>query len=511
MLARSRGVPMVVGLGACIDGPFGQALVDGDAAGVIFDPSEPSRARFRSGSTLRSAAAGAGFRMSASRCRPRRATAVAIAVHVNIADPSELDALDPAICDGIGLMRTEFLFPADELPDEETQYAPIAGCVGMGAPAAGDHPHARCRRRQAGRRAHHRRREQSVPRPARHPAVAGASGGLSACSSGAARAAVHRRSQGHAADGHGAERASRRRGAASRRGGRRSARRASPRRRPPLGIMVEVPAVAIAPELFRGRLLLDRLERPDPICDGRGPRQRRRARRTRRSAQPGRAAPDRGGLPRIGRGTGIAVSLCGDAGGDPASIPALLAAGLRDLSVAPARWLGQGQVGHRRRVDRRRHDRRPRTTAWATGASRGRRLQDDPAARHRQAAVRHAPAPRRRARQEPQLRLADRQPGLSDADPGAAHRDDLRGLPFLARANAAHFLAAYHRAHPGALPVAQAAPIARLSAHRSPISATTKQQRAARPRGRTTSSRRSPTSPAESGSAASSDCEGGQP
>ncbi|TIX18578.1 putative PEP-binding protein, partial [Mesorhizobium sp.] len=32
----------------------------------------------------------------------------------------------------------------------------------------------------------------------------------------------------------------------------------------------------------------------------------------------------------------IPVSLCGDAGGDPASIPALLEAGLRDLSVAPA-------------------------------------------------------------------------------------------------------------------------------------------------------------------------------
>jgi phosphotransferase system enzyme I (PtsI) len=32
----------------------------------------------------------------------------------------------------------------------------------------------------------------------------------------------------------------------------------------------------------------------------------------------------------------IPVSLCGDAGGDPATIPHLLKAGLRDLSVAPA-------------------------------------------------------------------------------------------------------------------------------------------------------------------------------
>jgi phosphotransferase system enzyme I (PtsI) len=38
----------------------------------------------------------------------------------------------------------------------------------------------------------------------------------------------------------------------------------------------------------------------------------------------------------FGRERDIPVSLCGDAGGDPTTIPALLEAGLRDLSVAPA-------------------------------------------------------------------------------------------------------------------------------------------------------------------------------
>jgi phosphotransferase system enzyme I (PtsI) len=36
-----------------------------------------------------------------------------------------------------------------------------------------------------------------------------------------------------------------------------------------------------------------------------------------------------------GSRTGREVSLCGDAGGDPHAIPALLAAGVRTLSVAP--------------------------------------------------------------------------------------------------------------------------------------------------------------------------------
>ena len=52
--------------------------------------------------------------------------------------------------------------------------------------------------------------------------------------------------------------------------------RASRTRMPPLGIMVEVPAVAIAPEaLRRGRLLLHRLQRPDAVCHGGGARQAR--------------------------------------------------------------------------------------------------------------------------------------------------------------------------------------------------------------------------------------------
>ena len=45
-------------------------------------------------------------------------------VLLNIAAPEDLAGLDPAIYDGIGLVRTEFLFEASHgLPDEDTQYA----------------------------------------------------------------------------------------------------------------------------------------------------------------------------------------------------------------------------------------------------------------------------------------------------------------------------------------------------------------------------------------------------
>src|SRR6478752_6259881 len=46
-----------------------------------------------------------------------------IQVAINVADPSEVERIDPSSCDGIGLVRTEFLFTGKrELPDEESQY-----------------------------------------------------------------------------------------------------------------------------------------------------------------------------------------------------------------------------------------------------------------------------------------------------------------------------------------------------------------------------------------------------
>jgi phosphotransferase system enzyme I (PtsI) len=124
MLARARGAPMVVGLG-----PFSWngrkpalALVDGDAGTVIFDPEPETRRMFE----LRMAAANVvRAAAEAGRDEPARtAGGRRISVLLNVAAPQELDELDPAICDGIGLVRTEFLFEASHgLPDEDTQYA----------------------------------------------------------------------------------------------------------------------------------------------------------------------------------------------------------------------------------------------------------------------------------------------------------------------------------------------------------------------------------------------------
>jgi phosphoenolpyruvate-protein phosphotransferase (PTS system enzyme I) len=124
MLARARGAPMVVGLGPLSWNrrPPSLALVDGDAGTVIFDPEPETRRLFE----YRMAAANAARAVAdAGRVEPAyTADGRRIAILLNVAAPEDLAGLDPAICDGIGLVRTEFLFEASHgLPDEDTQYA----------------------------------------------------------------------------------------------------------------------------------------------------------------------------------------------------------------------------------------------------------------------------------------------------------------------------------------------------------------------------------------------------
>jgi phosphoenolpyruvate-protein phosphotransferase (PTS system enzyme I) len=124
MLARARGAPMVVGLGALSwkGRAPALALVDGDAGTVIFDPEPETRRLFErrmAAANAARAAADAGRFEPAVTADGRR-----IAVLLNVNEPEDLVSLDPAICDGIGLVRTEFLFDAAKgLPDEDTQYA----------------------------------------------------------------------------------------------------------------------------------------------------------------------------------------------------------------------------------------------------------------------------------------------------------------------------------------------------------------------------------------------------
>lgn len=330
MLARARGVPMVVGLGEKLAGAAGFALLDAEHGEIVLAPAEADLRDFRAASdAFEAAKARAGDFLA----RPAvTADGTAVRVHVNIADPAEVDAIDIDNCDGVGLMRTEFLFGAT-LPDEETQFRAYCKVLewARGKPvtirtvdAGGDKPVAgytveegnpflglRGIRLSLSRPEIFRVQIRALLRAAAHgnlkvmfPMVAVADEYRKACELFIEEAdLLSRAGVSHAI--------------------------------PPLGIMIEVPAAAIVPEEFSDAAFFsigsnDLTQYVMAAARDNGAVAALNA--------IGNPAVQRliANVVAYGDANGVPVSLCGDAGGDPAAIPALLASGLRDLSVAPA-------------------------------------------------------------------------------------------------------------------------------------------------------------------------------
>ena len=119
MLARSRGVPMLVQCGA-LPADGAAALLDGEEATLELDPLPSAVAAFE---TRRSA------RLKELECarsvldgEPIAWNGERVRLLINVQGLADLSHPDAARADGVGLMRTEFLFEgAGGLPDEETQ------------------------------------------------------------------------------------------------------------------------------------------------------------------------------------------------------------------------------------------------------------------------------------------------------------------------------------------------------------------------------------------------------
>jgi phosphotransferase system enzyme I (PtsI) len=120
ILARSRGVPMIVGVDVDQLEDGRDALLDGDAGLLIMDPDADTRDIYHRRHAERRDARHAAASFSGPLLT---ATGEPVQVMINVAGLAELEGLDPAHVDGIGLMRTEFLFQGRQgLPSEEEQY-----------------------------------------------------------------------------------------------------------------------------------------------------------------------------------------------------------------------------------------------------------------------------------------------------------------------------------------------------------------------------------------------------
>lgn len=330
MLARSRGVPMIVGLGALDLAGHRDAIVDAYSGRIVLSPGHDHLSEHE---TARIDAAGrAGIEAEAALRPARTRDGVPVAVMINVAGPEELDALDPAMCDGIGLVRTEFLFHHG-IPDEDTQYRAYRRILEWASPkpvvlrtldAGGDKPIPgltvdgesnpflgtrgirlclarpdifRIQLRAMARAAAHRNAKIMLPMVTVPEEIDRAAALLDDVVAELAAVAI-------------------------------------PHARPPLGVMVEVPAVAVVPELFAKAAFFsigsnDLTQYVTAAA--------RDVTAVSALVDPGHPAVVAlvARVVDAGRRLGIDVSLCGDMGGDPQYIPALLAAGLRSVSVAP--------------------------------------------------------------------------------------------------------------------------------------------------------------------------------
>ena len=334
MLARARGIPMVVGLGE--DGCTGAQtlIVDGGSGVVVADPDAEDEERHRAAleSQARARAAQEHFRLKPAV----RGNGERIELLINVASVEELDHIDPASCDGIGLMRSEFLFrDGAALPDEETQFRayrrlldwagekpvtvrtldiggdkpirgltaegeanPFLGLRGVRLTLAREDVF-RTQLRALARAAVHGNLKVMIPMVTVPEEISRSAELLSTC----------------IAD---LEREGTRCG------------------RPPLGIMVEVPAVAVAPDLFGAAqfLSIGSNDLTQYVTAS-----SREDQRVAALNDPSHPAVLRliASVARYGRETGTPVSLCGDMASEPRHIGALLEAGLTCLSVAPSR------------------------------------------------------------------------------------------------------------------------------------------------------------------------------
>jgi len=356
MLARARCVPMVVGVEASCRAQD-IVVVDGYSGLVIAHPKPDTLAGV---STRQAAAARARSEAQARVAEPALTKdGTRIAVMINVATPDDLAAVSSKNCDGIGLVRTEFLVADGALRDEQRQFELYSRLVAWaeGRPvtirtldAGGDKPipgytvegekNPFLGMRGIRLSLRHRNVFRVQLRALARAAALGPVKIMLPMVTISQELAESRELLDEVVSG--------------------LEREGTQTARPALGIMVEVPLAAIAVDQFDAAFFS--IGSNDLV------------QYVTASSRDGKDGGEFGdvtdlGVLRLiaavtahGARTGREVSLCGDAAGDPHAVPALLAAGVRTLSVAPG--LLAATKDAIRSVDLRRAAQSPLMSSW---------------------------------------------------------------------------------------------------------------------------------------------------
>lgn len=130
ILARTRGITAVVGLKDAFDKitPGAHLIVDGDSGEVVIDPDEDALRAFEQ---KRAEKESGRQRLQKYRGVPSRTLdGTEIEVCANIGSVADLDSVLENDADGIGLVRSEFLYmECDAMPDEDVLFEAYRQCA----------------------------------------------------------------------------------------------------------------------------------------------------------------------------------------------------------------------------------------------------------------------------------------------------------------------------------------------------------------------------------------------
>ena len=130
IMARSMGIPAVLGVPALSSRVRSgvRLIVDGEAGRIVVDPDADTLAEYR-----RKAEARKRLERQLARLRAQPAVTtdgVRIVLQANLELPRDLDTAHHGGAEGVGLLRTEFLFMnRPDLPSEDEQYATLRQVV----------------------------------------------------------------------------------------------------------------------------------------------------------------------------------------------------------------------------------------------------------------------------------------------------------------------------------------------------------------------------------------------
>ncbi len=122
ILARARGIPMLVGCGdALIQLKTGYcAVVDTQNSRLVHNLESDSQREYDARIEVQVSAIAVA--RESAHLPATAASGENVKVYANVDDPTILTCIDASNFDGVGLTRTEFLFEGGELPSEDRQY-----------------------------------------------------------------------------------------------------------------------------------------------------------------------------------------------------------------------------------------------------------------------------------------------------------------------------------------------------------------------------------------------------